>query len=115
MSNNVYSCLEFSYNHLEGDEVKSLFLLYALLGDGDVSMEHLLQYAMGLNLFKGIYSWDKVSNKLITVVKNLKASSLLLDGEYEDDENVRQSESSAKNPRVSAPLLHSIHSITNSK
>ena len=100
---------------MEGDEVKSLFLLYALLGDGDVSMEHLLQYAMGLNLFKGIYSWDKVSNKLITVVENLKASSLLLDGEYEDDENVRQSESSAENPRVSAPILHSIHSVTNSK
>ncbi|KAJ9691566.1 hypothetical protein PVL29_013678 [Vitis rotundifolia] len=83
---NVYSCVELSYDHLEGDEVKSLFLLCALLGDGDISMDRLLQYAMGLNLFKGIYSWDKASNKLITLVENLKASSLLLDGEYEDDE-----------------------------
>ncbi|KAJ9691580.1 hypothetical protein PVL29_013692 [Vitis rotundifolia] len=86
VSKKVYSCLELSYNHLEDDEIKSLFLLCALLGDGDISMDRLLQYAMGLNLFKGIYSWDEATNKLITLVENPKASSLLLDGEDEDDE-----------------------------
>ena len=68
VSKKVYSCLELSYNHLEGDEIKSLFLLCALLGDGDISMDRLLQYAMGLNLFKGIYSWDEATNKLITYI-----------------------------------------------
>ena len=79
----VYSCLELSYNHLEGDEVKSLFLLRALLGDGDISMDRLLQHAMGLNLFKRIYSWTQATNKLIALVQILKASSLLLEGEDE--------------------------------
>ncbi|RVW17212.1 putative disease resistance protein [Vitis vinifera] len=81
----VYSCLELSYNHLEGDEVKSLFLLCALLGDGDISMDRLLQHAMGLNLFEGFYSWTKATNRLITLVQNLKASSLLLEGEDADN------------------------------
>ena len=82
----VYSCLELSYNHLEGDEVKSLFLLCALLGDGDISMDRLLQFAMCLNLFERIYLWEKAINRLITLVKNLKASSLLLDHEGDGDE-----------------------------
>ncbi|KAJ9691574.1 hypothetical protein PVL29_013686 [Vitis rotundifolia] len=85
----VYSCLELSYNHLEGDEVKSLFLPCALLGDGDISMDRLLQHAMGLNLFEGFYSWAIATNKLITLVQNLKASSLLLEGE--DGDNHRYS------------------------
>eukprot|EP00261_Vitis_vinifera_P023809 XP_010655904.1 PREDICTED: probable disease resistance protein At4g27220 isoform X3 [Vitis vinifera] len=81
----VYSCLELSYNHLKGDEVKSLFLLCALLGDGDISMDRLLQFATCLNLFEGIYLWEKAINRLITLVENLKASSLLLDHEGDGD------------------------------
>ncbi|RVW17214.1 putative disease resistance protein [Vitis vinifera] len=89
VSKDVYSCLELSYNHLKGAEVKSLFLLCALLGDGDISMDRLLQHAMGLNLFEGFYSWTKATNKLITLVQNLKDSSLLLEGE--DGDNHRYS------------------------
>ena len=51
VSKDVYSCLELSYNHLESDEVKSLFLLCGVLGLGDIYMDFLLLYAMGLNLF----------------------------------------------------------------
>ncbi|KAJ9691572.1 hypothetical protein PVL29_013684 [Vitis rotundifolia] len=83
----VYSCLELSYNHLVGDEVKSLFLLCALLGDGDISMDRLLQFAMCLNLFERTYSWEKAINKLITLVENLKVSSLLLDHEGDGDDS----------------------------
>ncbi|KAL6332452.1 hypothetical protein AAG906_008062 [Vitis piasezkii] len=85
VTEDVYSCLELSYNHLKSDEVKSLFLLCALLGDGDISMDRLLQHAMGLNLFKRIYSWTQATNKLIALVQILKASSLLLEGEDGDD------------------------------
>ena len=74
----AYSCLQLSYNHLKSDEAKSLFLLCSLVGDGDISIDRLLQYAMSLNLFKGLYSWEKSANRLITLVKNLKLSSLLL-------------------------------------
>ncbi|RVW58495.1 Disease resistance protein [Vitis vinifera] len=81
----IANALKLSYNHLEGDEVKSLFLLRALLGDGDISMDRLLQHAMGLNLFKRIYSWTQATNKLIALVQILKASSLLLEGEDGDD------------------------------
>ena len=86
VSKNVYSCLELSYKQLEGDEVKSLFLLCSLLGVGDISMDHLLQYAMGLNLFEGLYSCEKAANKLITLVERLKVSSLLLDNEDGDSD-----------------------------
>ena len=85
VSKNVYSCLELSYNHLEGDEAKSLFLLCGLMGVGYISMDRLLQYAMGLSLFKGSYSWEKAANKLTTLVENLKVSSLLLDNEDGDN------------------------------
>ncbi|XP_034698033.1 probable disease resistance protein At4g27220 isoform X2 [Vitis riparia] len=85
VSQKVYKCLELSHNHLGSDEVKSLFLLCALLGDGDISMDRLLQFAMCLNLFESTYSWEKAINKLITLVENLKVSSLLLDHEGDGD------------------------------
>eukprot|EP00261_Vitis_vinifera_P039184 XP_019080427.1 PREDICTED: uncharacterized protein LOC104881432 [Vitis vinifera] len=77
----VYGCLKWSYDHLKGDEVKSLFLLCGWLSYGDISMHQLLQYAMGLDLFDHINSLEKARNKLVTLVRTLKASSLLLDGE----------------------------------
>ena len=85
MEENVYSCLEWSYNHLKGDEVKSLFLLCGCLSYyGDISMDQMLRYATGLNFFDRIDSLEGAINKLVTLVKTLKASSLLLDG-IEDD------------------------------
>ncbi|KAL6323834.1 hypothetical protein AAG906_005828 [Vitis piasezkii] len=76
----VYGCLKWSYNHLKGDEVKSLFLLCGWLSYGDISMHQLLQYAMGLGLFDH-KSLEQARNKLVTLLRILKASSLLLDGE----------------------------------
>ena len=85
MEENVYSCLEWSYNRLKGDEVKSLFLLCGCLSYyGDISMDQMLRYATGLNFFDRIDSLEGAINKLVTLVKTLKASSLLLDG-VEDD------------------------------
>ncbi|KAJ9682527.1 hypothetical protein PVL29_018446 [Vitis rotundifolia] len=81
----VYGCLKWSYNHLKGDEVKSLFLLCGWLSYGDISMHQLLQYAMGLGLFDH-KSLEQARNKLVTLVRILKASSLLLDGEDHRDD-----------------------------
>ncbi|KAJ9682203.1 hypothetical protein PVL29_018197 [Vitis rotundifolia] len=77
----VYGCLKWSYDHLKGDEVKSLFLLCGWLSYDDISMHQLLQYAMGLDLFDRLKSLEQARNKLVTLVRTLKASSLLLDGE----------------------------------
>ena len=85
MEEKVYSCLEWSYNHLKGDEVKSLFLLCGCLSYyGDISMDQMLRYATGLNFFDRICSLEGAINKLVTLVKTLKASSLLLDGAEDD-------------------------------
>ncbi|KAJ9682087.1 hypothetical protein PVL29_018124 [Vitis rotundifolia] len=78
---NVYACLEWSYNLLKGDDVKSLFLLCGCLSNGDISMHQLLQYAMGLDLFYHLKSLEQARIKLVTLVRILKASSLLLDVE----------------------------------
>ncbi|KAJ9691582.1 hypothetical protein PVL29_013694 [Vitis rotundifolia] len=50
-------------------------------------MDRLLQFAMCLNLFERTYSWEKAINKLITLVENLKVSSLLLDHEGDGDDS----------------------------
>ena len=75
----MYSCLELSYNHLESEEPKSFFLLCGLLGDGDISMEDLLKYFMGLDLFGFMDSLEIARDKFVTLVKILKSSSMLLD------------------------------------
>ena len=81
MEKKVYTCLQWSYNHLEGDEVRSLFLLCDCLSYyGDISMDQMLRYATVLDFFNGFNSLEKARNKLVTMVKTLKASSLLLDG-----------------------------------
>ena len=85
MEKKVYTCLQWSYNHLEGDEVRSLFLLCGCLSYyGDISMDQMLRYATGLDFFNDFNSLEKARNKLVTLVKTLKASSLLLDGAEND-------------------------------
>ena len=85
MEEKVYSCLDWSYNRLKGDEVKSLFLLCGCLSYyGDISMDQMLRYATGLDFFDGIDSLKRARNKLVTSVETLKASSLLLDGTEDD-------------------------------
>ncbi|KAJ9682210.1 hypothetical protein PVL29_018203 [Vitis rotundifolia] len=85
----VYSCLEWSYTHLKDDDVKSLFLLCGMLGYGDISLDLLLQYGMGLDLFDRIDSLEQARNRLLALVKILKASGLLLDSHQDRDKFVR--------------------------
>ncbi|RVW53233.1 Disease resistance protein [Vitis vinifera] len=77
MGEKVYSSLTLSYDHLEGEEVKLLFLLCGMRGYGDISMDDLSKYVMGSDLFEHISSLDK----LMKLVKILNDSSLLLDVE----------------------------------
>nr|TKS14867.1 putative disease resistance protein [Populus alba] len=77
----VYSCLELSYNALRGDEIKPLFLLCGLFPTHDTSISDLLRCGIGLDLFKGRSTLEEARNRLHTLVDELKASCLLLEGD----------------------------------
>lgn len=81
----VYSSLELSYNFLENEELKSCFLLCSLFKeDMDIPIEYLVRYGMGLGLFQNVYKLDEARDRTHTLVDNLKAACLLLDGENEE-------------------------------
>ena len=85
-SKTVNSCLEWCYTHLKQDDLKSLLLLCGSLSyDGDISMDHLLQYAMGLDLFDRVDSLEQARNRLLALVEILKASSWLLEDHRPQD------------------------------
>ncbi|KAL6324355.1 hypothetical protein AAG906_012959 [Vitis piasezkii] len=84
VTENVYSCLEWSYKHLKSAEAKSLFLLIGSLGNGDIPLDDLLKYGMGLDLFSKIDSLEHARDRIVSLVGILKSSSLLLDA-LEDD------------------------------
>ncbi|KAI9186093.1 hypothetical protein LWI28_013699 [Acer negundo] len=76
----AYSTIELSYNHLETEELKSIFLLCSLLGyTYNGSIRDLLKYGMGLGLFKGINSMEEAQDRVYALIDKLKASCLLLD------------------------------------
>lgn len=55
------SRLELSYNYIEDEEAKHLFLLCCLLEeDKAISFEDLARYAFGLSLFDKVYETIKV-------------------------------------------------------
>ncbi|KAL6311654.1 hypothetical protein AAG906_025733 [Vitis piasezkii] len=78
MEAKVYSSLKLSYEHLEGDEVKSLFLLCGLFSNY-IFIRDLLKYGMGLRLFQGTNTLEEAKNRIDTLVDNLKSSNLLLE------------------------------------
>ncbi|XP_028789189.1 uncharacterized protein LOC114745206 [Neltuma alba] len=83
MKEKIYSSLEFSYHHLEGDDVKALFLLCGSVGPL-ISVKYLLKYAIGLGIFKQTYSPKLARSKLHSLIGSLKASCLLLEDKSND-------------------------------
>ncbi|KAK2400439.1 hypothetical protein QL285_050141 [Trifolium repens] len=73
----TYSALELSYNSLESDEMRDLFLLFALM-EGD-NAEYFLKVTMGLNILKHVNTIDEARNKLYTIIRSLEVTCLLLD------------------------------------
>jgi len=85
MDSGTYSALELSYNSLESDEMRALFLLFALpLGE---NIEYFLKVAMGLDILKHINVMDDARNRLYTIIKSLEARCLLL--EVKTDGNIQ--------------------------
>ncbi|XVF30831.1 hypothetical protein REPUB_Repub16aG0091900 [Reevesia pubescens] len=79
ISADVYSAIELSYTFLEVEELRQTFLLCSIMGH-DAVVEDLLKYGIGLGLFHGVDSIQETRDKVLTLVSNLKASCLLLDG-----------------------------------
>ncbi|TYJ12406.1 hypothetical protein E1A91_A11G347700v1 [Gossypium mustelinum] len=75
----VYSTIEWSFDRLQSEDHKQTFLLCSLMGH-NAPLELLLVFAMGLGLFHGVNTVEETRNRLLTVVSDLKASCLLLDG-----------------------------------
>ncbi|WKA03428.1 hypothetical protein VitviT2T_021536 [Vitis vinifera] len=78
----------------KGDDVKSLFLLCGMLGYGDISLDLLFQYCMGLDLFDHMEPLEQATNKLVRLVEILKASGLLLDS-HKDRHNFDEKRASS--------------------
>ncbi|KAL5823718.1 hypothetical protein ACOSQ4_021618 [Xanthoceras sorbifolium] len=76
----AYSCIHLSYNHLETNELKSTFLLCSTMGfTSEASIEDLLRYGMGLNIFRTVRTMEEARDRVNTLVQKLKDCSLLLD------------------------------------
>ncbi|KAI3444314.1 hypothetical protein Pfo_000979 [Paulownia fortunei] len=82
----VYIPLKVSYDLLESENAKSLFLLCSIFPeDHRIPMKLLTSYGVGLRMFEGIRNMEEASNKTCTLVDMLR-THFLLDG---DDQYVR--------------------------
>ncbi|PQQ08331.1 uncharacterized protein Pyn_23009 [Prunus yedoensis var. nudiflora] len=93
LTKSAYLALEWSYNRLDGDELKPLFLLCGIIARSTctIFLNDLLKYAMGLSLVKHVDTVEEARDKLISLAKKLiKDYCLLLD--IDDDGDIRMHE-----------------------
>ncbi|KAH7861538.1 hypothetical protein Vadar_027514 [Vaccinium darrowii] len=84
----LFSSLKLSYDYLEPKDARSCFLLCSLFPeDAEISVEDLVIYTFGMRLLDRIATFENVRNRVLTLVKGLKASCLLLQGR--DDNTVK--------------------------
>ncbi|KAB2612306.1 disease resistance protein [Pyrus ussuriensis x Pyrus communis] len=81
MNEKAFLAIKWSYEQLEDQELKQLFLL---CGSGSNYLSDLLKYSMGLGLIKNVETVEEARNSLNRMVKKLKNYCLLLDS-YDDD------------------------------
>ena len=71
--------VKMSYDHLENEEIKSIFLLCAQMGHQPL-IEDLVKYCFGLGILEGVSSLWEARDRIKTSIQKLKDSGLLLDG-----------------------------------
>ncbi|XP_020238756.1 probable disease resistance protein At4g27220 [Cajanus cajan] len=76
----VRSVIEMSYNCLESQELKTFFLLLGSMGNG-CSTRDLLVFGWCLGMHKHVDTLADGRNRLYNLIDNLRAASLLLDGQ----------------------------------
>ncbi|XP_015064974.1 probable disease resistance protein At4g27220 isoform X2 [Solanum pennellii] len=78
---NVYQSLKLSYDQLESDEVRYLFLLCSLFEeDSNIWHEQLLRYGMGLGIFSEIENLEEARKRVCHLLETLKDRFLLSQG-----------------------------------
>eukprot|EP00256_Glycine_max_P063443 XP_014633257.1 uncharacterized protein LOC100780862 isoform X2 [Glycine max] len=71
--------VKMSYDHLENEELKSIFFLCAQMGHQPLIMD-LVKYCFGLGILEGVYWLGEARERISTSIKKLKDSGLVLDG-----------------------------------
>ncbi|XP_052724008.1 uncharacterized protein LOC108322591 [Vigna angularis] len=71
--------VKMSYDHLENEEIKSIFLLCAQMGHQPLIMD-LVKCCFGLGILEGVFSLWEARDKIKITIQKLKDSGLLLDG-----------------------------------
>ncbi|KAI4357315.1 hypothetical protein L6164_001272 [Bauhinia variegata] len=74
----MYKSIEVSYEKLENDLLKSIFLLCGVMRSHSLVMD-LFTNSIGLGLFQDIYNMEEAQNSLHISIRKLKDSCLLLD------------------------------------
>ncbi|KAF3673167.1 putative disease resistance protein-like isoform X2 [Capsicum annuum] len=75
---NVYQPLKVSYNHLESDEARYVFLLCSLFDENYyIWIEELFRYGMGLGIFSEIKNLEHARNRMCLLLETLIDSFLL--------------------------------------
>ncbi|XP_042755595.1 probable disease resistance protein At4g27220 [Lactuca sativa] len=80
IGNVAYKVFETSYDNLEDEETKSIFLLCGLFPeDLDIPMEDLVRYGWGLKIFKKVYTIGEARIRLTTCIERLIHTNLLME------------------------------------
>ncbi|KEH38454.1 disease resistance protein (CC-NBS-LRR class) family protein [Medicago truncatula] len=79
----VYSTLELSYNCLESEELKLLFLFIGSFGLDYIYIGSMFLYYLGLGLFRHYHTLTDARIRFYKLINDLKASSLLLESEID--------------------------------
>ncbi|KAK3037030.1 hypothetical protein RJ639_031604 [Escallonia herrerae] len=81
----VYKTLELSFNLLKSQETKVCLFLCSILGeDAEISIDYLTALVKAMGYLPDMDSLWKARNRVLSLVKVLKSSCLLLEGRYEN-------------------------------
>ncbi|XP_021676765.2 disease resistance protein At4g27190 [Hevea brasiliensis] len=84
MHKDVYRCLQLSYDYLQNEEAKKVLKLCSLFPeDFNIPVEDLVRYGVGLKIFEDVVRMEDARRNAISIIKNLKASCLLLESDKE--------------------------------
>ncbi|KAM3288800.1 disease resistance protein SUMM2-like isoform X1 [Capsicum chacoense] len=81
----VYQPLKISYNHLESDEARYVFLLCSLFEeDSNIWTKELLRYGVGLGIFSELENLERARNRVSNLLETLRNCFLLSQGSGKD-------------------------------
>ncbi|CAH1435298.1 unnamed protein product [Lactuca virosa] len=81
----VQESIKISYDYIQEEEEKAIFLLCGLFPDDfNIPIEELTRYAWGLRLLNGVSTLGEARDGTETHVHSLKKANLLMDGDDDD-------------------------------